>query len=197
MYANGRPPRNRPRSGSKASRDASLCAGNADRPQSDASGDADPHADSTQPAGEPHAARAPSKPESKTVSKSKSKPAPKSYTPAFEAWFGVYPRRVAKEAAASAYGRAIDRIAVKRQCSKTDAHLWLMGVTQAFAASPAGHASEAHGDLQYVAYPASWLNQGRYDDDQAEWQRARKSNGKPAPKPGPGQRHDPGNPVTW
>lgn len=97
------------------------------------------------------------------------------YSAAFEAWYAVYPRHVGKDKAAAAYGRAIQRIASARGLSATDAHLWLLSVTQVFAASPAGRSSESPGDLKYVPYPATWLNAGRFNDDQSEWRLARLS----------------------
>ena len=35
-------------------------------------------------------------------------------------------------------------------------------------------------DRQYIPHPATWFNQGRYDDDRATWQRNGK--GRPAPQ---------------
>jgi hypothetical protein len=40
----------------------------------------------------------------------------------------------------------------------------------AYAASPAGQ-RVANGDKDIRPYPATWFNQGRYEDDQTEWLR--------------------------
>jgi hypothetical protein len=109
----------------------------------------------------------------------------RAYAAAFEAWYLAYPKHVGKDKAAAAYGRAIARIEAIRKCSTSDAHLWLLDVTQRFAESPAGKSSELPGDLQYVAFPATWLNAGRYNDDPAEWERVRTTAGKALPQRSP------------
>jgi hypothetical protein len=114
------------------------------------------------------------------------------YTAAFAAWYETYPRHVGKGEAAAAYGRAIKRISATRGTTPSDAHIWLIGVTQTFAQSPAGTAGS------FTPHPSTWLNQARYDDDPAEWQRERTNEGKPNGKaPGPGQRYDPTKPAGW
>lgn len=106
------------------------------------------------------------------------------YSATFEAWFVSYPRKIGKQDASAAYGRAIDRIALSRALTKTDAHLWLVGVTQQFARSPAGNAGT------YTPHPATWLNAGRYDDDPSEWQRENQDERKQQPqRVGNGQRY--------
>lgn len=104
------------------------------------------------------------------------------YPAGFEAWFSHYPRHVGKREAAAAHGRAIDRISAAHDVSKTDANLWLIAVTTRFSESPAGRAGS------FTPHPATWLNQGRYDDDPAEWQRPNAN--CPRLKQGPGQTYD-------
>ena len=109
----------------------------------------------------------------------------------FSAWYAAYPRHIAKDRAAAAYGRALRKIADHRRCEIDQAAAWLLGVTEQFAASQAGRASESAGDLQYVPYPASWLNGGHFNDDQSEWQKVR-TNGKSnngSARVGEGQRY--------
>lgn len=94
------------------------------------------------------------------------------YTQAFESWYGIYPRKTQKEAASAAFGRAMKRILDSdKHPSSASALDWLCSVTRLFADSPKGK-----GD--YVPYPATWLNQGRYDDDPDEWKRGGSTNDK-------------------
>ena len=81
--------------------------------------------------------------------------------------YAAYPRKVGKAAALRAIERAIKRI------PKTDAAEWLMARTKEFAASPAGKKGI------YTPHPATWFNQGRYDDDPREWRRVEGEFGLP------------------
>ena len=85
------------------------------------------------------------------------------YTAAFERWYATYPRKVGKQEAASAFGRALPKFAASRGLSSAEALDLMCSVTLEFAKSPAGQAGT------YTPHPATWLNQGRYDDDQKEW----------------------------
>lgn len=108
------------------------------------------------------------------------------YSTAFEEWYAAYPRHEAKHAASAAYGRRLQTIALNRGTSRDEAHVWLVEVTRQFAASPAGRAG------QFTPHPATWLNEGRYDDDQTEWSKnGSDTNGsKRTHAVGPGQRWD-------
>lgn len=97
----------------------------------------------------------------------------------FDRWYQAYPRRIAREKASAAYGRAVLSIQAARCCTGPVAEAWLLERTKAYAASPAGKASDQPGDLRYVPHPASWLNAGRYADDPAEWQRGRSTTQEP------------------
>jgi hypothetical protein len=77
----------------------------------------------------------------------------KEYTRQFEEWYLTYPKRCAKAAAAAAYAKAIKAIEPKT----------LLDITKQFAASDKGNG-------EYCPNPATWLNQGRWDDDPASWQ---------------------------
>lgn len=85
------------------------------------------------------------------------------YSASFEAWYSAYPRHVGKQQASAAYGRAVDRIVLATGDDKPTSSAWLLRVTTAFAASPAGRAGA------FTPHPSTWLNQGRYDDDPNEW----------------------------
>jgi hypothetical protein len=89
------------------------------------------------------------------------------YTTQFVRWWGVYPVRVGKRSAAAAYDRAITRIRADRDVGRDDAHEILLLITETFAQSAAGTAGK------YTPHATTWLNDGRYDDDQAEWHRPR------------------------
>jgi hypothetical protein len=74
------------------------------------------------------------------------------YDSDFEDWWKVYPHKVGKDAAAKAYHKALTR---------TDSQT-LLAKAQAFAAEQSGK------DPQYIAHPATWLNQGRWMDEPAK-----------------------------
>lgn len=97
-------------------------------------------------------------------SKPKRKPRTrKTYPEAFSTWYAHYPKKVAKEDASKEFPKAIQRIAASRNCSEEEAMAWLQGVTIAFGSSDVGQSG------QFCPHPATWLSQGRYDDDQATW----------------------------
>lgn len=100
-------------------------------------------------------------------------------TAAFERWYAVYPKRVGPEQAAKAFQAAMKRIA-PRHSDREAALEWLMLVTADFALSPKGRG-------EFCWNPASFLNQGHYDDDQQQWQRGDGTD--KAISSGPGQVH--------
>jgi hypothetical protein len=107
------------------------------------------------------------------------------YSAAFESWYFTYPRKVGKQAASAAYGRAIGRIASARGISRQEAHAALLETTLRYAASPAGTAGK------YTPHPATWLNDGRYDDDPAEWKRTEQADRTPhVTDPGESRKND-------
>jgi len=81
-----------------------------------------------------------------------------------EAIYQAYPRRIGRGAALKAIHKAIKRICATGQ-EPRQAQVFLYQRVQAFARSPAGQ------DGEFTPYPATWFNQGRYDDDPQEWQR--------------------------
>jgi hypothetical protein len=99
------------------------------------------------------------------------------YPEAFTLWWVTYPRRAAKAEALKAWEAAVKLIAAERPCTEDQAQESLLEAAQAFAASPKGKSGA------YCPYPATWLNQGRYDDDRTTWkdsQNGNDRNGKPS-----------------
>lgn len=109
----------------------------------------------------------------RTLLKQQAKPKGPFLGPIFEKWWLAYPRRVAKQKTYEAWCKAGKGL-VAEGMTKEQAAYALQEAAEAFAASP-----KAKGD--YCPYPATWLNQGRWDDDRAAWQDAggdRKRGGK-------------------
>ena len=107
-------------------------------------------------AAQPHSPKTPSAP--------RGSGRPKTYSKAFLDFWTAYPRKVGKADASKAYQRAAKHLA-DSDC--LDPAGFLRHQAEQFAASPAGNAGE------FVPYPATWLNQARYEDDPAEWRRER------------------------
>ena len=75
--------------------------------------------------------------------------------------YQAYPRHIGKAAAIKAINAAIKKLG---QLDPTeDAAAFLLERTKAFAVSPKGNLG------QFTPYPATFYNQGRYADDEAEW----------------------------
>lgn len=94
------------------------------------------------------------------------------YSEDFEAWWLCYPRRVAKPQAQKAWVNAVRRL-VKSGATRPEAVDSLRECAKAFSQSPKGR-----GDPQYIPYPQKWLNEGRYEDDPADWQIEGNPNGR-------------------
>jgi hypothetical protein len=85
----------------------------------------------------------------------------------YEGIYQAYPRHVGKKAAIDAIKSAVQRVQSRTKAkggTKLDAQRWLYARTQAFARSAAGN----RGSL--TPHPATWFNQGRYDDNPTEWE---------------------------
>lgn len=80
----------------------------------------------------------------------------------FSAWWLAYPKKVAKKAACDAWKAAVKRIEAEGE-SREFAIERLQKQCVAFAASPKGQSG------QFCPHATTWLNQGRYDDDQSQW----------------------------
>ncbi len=84
--------------------------------------------------------------------------------------YNLYPRKVGKEPALKAIGQVL---AAKKKTFKE-----LLTVTKIFAQSKIGRGVGVHD----AWHPATFYNQGHYDDDQAEWDREEhQRNGTPPP----------------
>jgi len=82
--------------------------------------------------------------------------------PFFETFWNLYPRKVAKVAARKAWDTALATIQLQRSILKIDAATVIEQAAEKFAKSDKGRG-------EYCPHPATWLNQGRYDDDPAAW----------------------------
>lgn len=80
----------------------------------------------------------------------------------FARWWAVFPRKVGKRAAQRAYEKAVSEIRSRGEPGSDSPHEFLLGRLSQFAES-----DKAKGD--FCPYPATWLNEGRYDDDPAAW----------------------------
>jgi len=74
----------------------------------------------------------------------------------FDIWWAEYPRKVSKIPARLAYIKAISSVS----------HEELLSAIKAYRAATNDWKPE---DRRFIPYPASWLNAGCWDDDQAEW----------------------------
>jgi hypothetical protein len=81
-----------------------------------------------------------------------------------EAIYSLYPRKVGKVAALKAIGRAAERLAGK----EPSALAYLLERTQLYSTAVALWPKD---ERQFCPHPATWFNQGRYDDDPNEWKR--------------------------
>ncbi len=83
----------------------------------------------------------------------------------FDEWWSRYPRKVGKQAARRAYVRARQRIRKEADCTPAEARRVLLEAVTRFASS--GLAK-----TEFCPHPTTWLNQGRWEDDPAEWERS-------------------------
>lgn len=79
----------------------------------------------------------------------------------FEVWWSSAPRRVGRGNASKAYAKAARELKAR---GEADPHGFLLERIRAFASSPKGQSG------QFCPYPATWLNDARYDDDPATWE---------------------------
>jgi hypothetical protein len=83
----------------------------------------------------------------------------------FESFWDVVWRKVGKEGAKKSYVRSVDRLRQQRDWDQQTAMDYLRDRAEVFSRSP-----QAHGDVTGLLHPQTWLNQGRYDDDEEAWQ---------------------------
>jgi len=84
----------------------------------------------------------------------------KAATAWLETIYLAYPRKVEKRAALKAIAAAVKRIK-----DQDDAVGFLLDRVTAYAKAVKGQ------DPQYIPYPSTWFNSGRYEDDETQWQR--------------------------
>lgn len=80
-----------------------------------------------------------------------------------EFWESVH-LKVGKEAARKAFANAVERLAKQKNLSKSKAASVITTKMIAFASSPQSKPT-GHSPV----HPATWLNQGRYEDDERAW----------------------------
>lgn len=93
------------------------------------------------------------------------KPKPRAH--GFERFYGGYPRKEAPDAAERAFVRAVGRMRSRDPTMTAEAAAARIAErAAAFAMSDV-----ARGPREFIPHPATWLNDGRYDDDDGAWQR--------------------------
>lgn len=78
--------------------------------------------------------------------------------------YATYPRHVGRDAAFKAIGKA----AMRMKDKEPNALLYLLERTKLFSAAVSLWSEE---DRKFIPHPATWYNQGRYDDNPREWER--------------------------
>lgn len=96
------------------------------------------------------------------------------YSATFEEFWRPAIAKEAKRDAAKAYDNAVKLIAKRFSGDKDKARTWLLERWTLYNASPKARS-------EYSPYPSTWLNGGRYDDDEKQWQRTGSSNGNGKP----------------
>lgn len=87
----------------------------------------------------------------------------------------AYPRKVGKLDAIKAIRKAVERMGTGKDAprmSPPEALEFLLKRTQTFARSPAAKG-------EFTPHPATWFNQGRYLDDDNEWNRSSSASAQP------------------
>ena len=82
------------------------------------------------------------------------------YQTNFLEFWDAYPRRIGKRKAESCYKAACLDVAKREGLSMSAARKKLLFAARAFSKQV------ANTNLDYIPHPATWLNQGRYDDEQ-------------------------------
>lgn len=77
---------------------------------------------------------------------------PLAYTPDFEAWWLIYPRKVGKAVAFEAYGNAVKRAGAG-------------GIKALMEGAKAYRAHVAGKEESYIAHPTTWLNRNGWEDE--------------------------------
>jgi hypothetical protein len=78
----------------------------------------------------------------------------------FIAFWAVYPKRVAKEEARTAFAKAVHRLT---DSGRANPAAMLVERAKAFGVA------KQDADPKFIPHPATWLNKGQFDDDPATW----------------------------
>lgn len=82
----------------------------------------------------------------------------------FEAFWNVVHRKEGKKAAKKQFKAAVVSVRKDHGCTEIQAIGYLITRMKAFAKSP-----QARDEVKGTLHPATWLSQGRYDDDDSVW----------------------------
>lgn len=96
---------------------------------------------------------------------------PQSYRQDFGAFYDAYPRKVCKDDAARKYETVQKRLQAQNAWDRVEVAGYLVERAKAYARSRVGKESK------FTPHPSTWLNQGRYLDDDAEWNRTDNARG--------------------
>ncbi len=96
--------------------------------------------------------------------------------------YALYPRHIGKEAALKAIGKALEKEPEEK----------LVAAVNRFKFATDRWPKD---ERQFIPHPATWFNEGRYEDDPAEWDRGHAAPRTPAPKPEPIE--EPSGWLTW
>lgn len=91
-------------------------------------------------------------------------------TSSFADWYEHYPRKVGRKAAKRSYEQAVAGLVQEGQ-TKDAAVARLLDRVRVYKASPKVRGQLRRGEASFIPHPATWLNQGRWDDDEhLEWE---------------------------
>lgn len=93
------------------------------------------------------------------------------YRQDFEAFYESYPRKVSKDDAARKYEFVQKRLQAQNIWDRVEVAGYLVERAKAYARSRVGK------DPKFTPHPSTWLNQGRYLDDDADWNRSDNARG--------------------
>lgn len=82
----------------------------------------------------------------------------------FQRFWAVVHRRTGAQGAQKAFKKAIDRVRQQNDWPHPQAVDYLVSRMELFAESP-----QAKDEVKGQIHPATWLNDGRYDDDETQW----------------------------
>jgi hypothetical protein len=82
----------------------------------------------------------------------------------------AYPRHIGRPKAVEAILKAAKRLVVSGNHSPAE---FLLGRATAYAAARRTVCENDPSEDQFTPHPATWFNQGRYDDDPAEWSKVK------------------------